>query len=189
MKIKEKENNNILEDDLELEDLDISEEFHENHDDLYDEEKEHHKKLSMILHFFMAMAAIVIVVVIVSVLMIQNNPIVYNDIDASGITVSGVYQSIVERDEDEDGVNTAENHVENKVSITVLTQDSDVPTVLLEGVLTQMHGMDVCFSKDSSRGYYAACFTSGNTTYLLETEEINKKQFTKAVEQFIKDQY
>ena len=143
---------------------------------------------------------------------------------------------------DEDGVNTAENHVENKVSITVLTQDSDVPTVLLEGVLTQMHGMDVCtglfgfrrfkdlikrkkhfaspcqgntqsaffhirislllegvltqmhgmdvcFSKDSSRGYYAACFTSGNTTYLLETEEINKKQFTKAVEQFIKDQY
>ncbi len=152
MKIKEKENNNILEDDLELEDLDISEEFHEDHDDLYDEEKEHHKKLSMILHFFMAMAAIVIVVVIVSVLMIQNNPIVYNDIDASGITVSGVYQSIVERDEDEDGVNTAENHVENKVSITVLTQDSDVPTVLLEGVLTQMHGMDVCFRRTAAEG-------------------------------------
>ena len=186
MKINEKKNNNILEDDLEFEDLDTDGEVYE---EPYDEEKEHHKKLSMILHFFMAMAAIVIVVVIVSVLMIRNNPIVYNDIDASGITVSGVYQSIVERDEDEDGVNTAENYIENKVSITVLTQDSDVPSMLLEGVLTQMHGMDVCFSKDSSKGYYAACFTSGNTTYLLESEDISKKQFTRAVEQFIKDQY
>ncbi len=182
MKKKEK-NNSILEDDLELEDLDTSEEHH------IEEEKEHHRKLSMLLHFFMAAAAVVIVVIIVSVLMIQNNPIVYNDIDASGIEVSGVYQSIVERKENEEGVDTAENYVENKVSITVLTQDSDVPSMLLEGKLTQMHGMNVCFSKDGSKGYYAAVFTSGNTTYLLESEEISKKQFTKAVEQFIKDQY
>lgn len=180
---KTKKNNSIMEDDLELEDLDTSEEFH------IEEEKEHHRKLSMLLHFLMAVAAIVIVVIVVSVLMIRNNPIVYNDIDASGIKVSGVYQTIVEREENEAGVNTAENYVEDKVSITILTQDSDVPTMLLEGVLTEMHGMNVCFSKDSSKGYFAAVFTSGNTTYLLESEDINKKQFTKAVEQFIKDQY
>lgn len=180
---KVKKNNSIIEDDLELEDLDTGEELH------MEEEKEHHRKLSMLLHFLMIVAAIVIIVVIVSALMIRNNPVVYNDIDASGIQVSGVYQTIVEREENEEGVDTAENYVENKVSITVLTQDSDVPTMLLEGVLTEMHGMNVCFSKDSSKGYYAAVFTSGNTTYLLESEEINKKQFTKAVEQFIKDQY
>jgi len=180
---KVKKNNSIMEDDLELEDLDTSEELH------FDEEKDHHRKFSMVMHFLMAVAAVVIVVVIVSVLMIRNNPIVYNDIDASEIQVSGVYQTIVEREENEEGVNTAENYVENKVSITVLTQDSDVPSMLLEGVLTEMHGMNVCFSKDSSKGYYAAVFTSGNTTYLLESEDINKKQFTRAVEQFIKDQY
>ena len=180
---KVKKNNSMMDDDLELEDLDTSEELH------MEEEKDPHRKFSMVMHFLMAVAAIVIVVVIVSVLMIRNNPIVYNDIDASGIQVSGVYQTIVEREENEEGVNTAENYVENKVSITVLTQDSDVPSMLLEGVLTEMHGMNVCFSKDSSKGYYAAVFTSGNTTYLLESEEINKKQFTRAVEQFIKDQY
>ena len=43
MKKKEK-NNSILEDDLELEDLDTSEEHH------IEEEKEHHRKLSMLLH-------------------------------------------------------------------------------------------------------------------------------------------
>ena len=87
------------------------------------------------------------------------------------------------------GGGNAEHYVENKVSITVLTQDSEVPSVLLEGVLSEMHGMQVCFSEDKGRGYYAACFTSGNTTYLLESEEINRKQFTNAVEQFVKDQY
>ena len=147
------------------------------------------KNIEGILHLLMAIAALVIVVVVVYVLMLRNNPVTYNDIDATGIEVSGVYQSIHEWEEDNKENGSAEHYVEDKVSITVLTQDSEVPTVLLEGVLSEMHGMQVCFSEDKERGYYAACFTSGNTTYLLEAEEINKKQFTNAVEQFIKDQY
>ena len=183
MKTKEKRDG-IIGEELDLEDLDTSavteEEIHE---------EEHHSKFSMIFHLLMVIAAVVIVVVIVSVLMLKNNPVTYNDIDASGIEVSGVYESILEWEEDNDAYGNAEHYVENKVSITVLTQDSEVPSVLLEGVLSEMHGMQVCFSEDKGRGYYAACFTSGTTTYLLESEEINKKQFTNAVEQFIKDQY
>lgn len=147
------------------------------------------EKKESIFHLLMAVAAIVIVVIIVWVLMLKNNPVTYNDIDSSGIEVSGVYQSILEWEEDNSKSGNAEHYVEDKVSITVLTQDSEVPAVLLEGVLSEMHGMQVCFSQDKGRGYYAACFTSGDTTYLLESEEITKKQFTNAVEQFVKDQY
>lgn len=155
----------------------------------YDEETEHHRKLSMFFHFLMVVAAIIIVVVVVSVLMLRNNPITYNDIDASDIEVSGVYENIVEWEQDTNIKSDAEHYVENKVSITVLTQDSEVPPVLLEGVLSELHGMNICFSQDSKKGYYAACFTSGDTTYLLESAEITKKQFTDAVEQFVEDQY
>ena len=147
------------------------------------------EKRESIFHLLMVVAAIVIVVVIVAVLMLKNSSVTYNDIDSSGIEVSGVYESILEWEEDNDKSGNAEHYVENKVSITVLTQDSEVPAVLLEGVLSEMHGMQVCFSEDKERGYYAACFTSGNTTYLLESEDITKKQFTNAVEQFVKDQY
>ncbi len=176
-----KKRDDILGEELDFEDWDADAETET------DEAEETHGKLSMIMHLLMAVAAIVIVVVIVAVLMLKNNPVTYNDIDASGIEVSGVYQSILEWEQEPDG--SAEHYVEDKVSITVLTQDSKVPSVLLEGVLTELHGMQVCFSEDKGKGYYAACFTSGNTTYLLESEQINKKQFTKAVEQFIKDQY
>ena len=147
------------------------------------------EKRESIFHLLMVVAAIVIVVVIVAVLMLKNSSVTYNDIDSSGIVVSGVYESILEWEEDNGKSGSAEHYVENKVSITVLTQDSEVPAVLLEGVLSEMHGMQVCFSEDKERGYYAACFTSGNTTYLLESEDITKKQFTNAVEQFVKDQY
>lgn len=170
--------------ELELEDWD---EHYEEQEAYHDEDR--HRKISMLLHLLMAVAAIVIIVLIVYLLMLKNNPVIYNDVDASGIEVSGVYQNIIEREYDEETDNYAENYIENKVSITTLTQDSEVPVVLLEGVLTEMHGMSVCFSEDRERGYYAACFTSGNTTYLLESEEISKKQFTKAVEQFVQDQY
>ena len=142
------------------------------------------EKRESIFHLLMVVAAIVIVVVIVAVLMLKNSSVTYNDIDSSGIVVS-----ILEWEEDNGKSGSAEHYVENKVSITVLTQDSEVPAVLLEGVLSEMHGMQVCFSEDKERGYYAACFTSGNTTYLLESEDITKKQFTNAVEQFVKDQY
>lgn len=158
-------------------------------EDIHSEESEHHRKLSMFLHLLMVVAAIIIIVVVVSVLMLRSNPVTYNDIDASGIEVSGVYQTIVEWEEDTDKDSNAEHYVEDKVSITVLTQDSEVPSILLEGVLSELHGMKICFSEDSKKGYYAACFTSGDTTYLLESDEITKKQFTNAVEQFVKDQY
>lgn len=181
-----KKRDDLFEEELEFEDLDL-EDTEEESEHEFHEEAEHHGKLSILLHLLMAVAAIIIVVVIASVLMLKNNPVVYNEIDATGIEVSGVYQSILEWEQDNDG--SAEHYVEDKVSITTLTLDSSVPGVLLEGVLTEMHGMQVCFSVDKDRGYYAACFSSGNTTYLLESEEINKKQFTKAVEQFIKDQY
>lgn len=181
MKTKER-NNQIIEEDLDFEDLDAE----DTEEVVHEEEVENHSKLSMIFHLFMAIAAIIIVVVIVAVMMLKNSPVTYNDIDSTGIEVSGVYQSILEW---EAGTGGAEHYVEDKVSVTVLTQDSEVPAVLLEGVLTEMHGMSICFSEDSERGYYAACFTSGNTTYLLESEEITKKQFTKAVEQFVVDQY
>ena len=88
MKTKEKRDG-IIGEELDLEDLDMSavkeEEIHE---------EEHHSKLSMIFHLLMVIAAVVIVVVIVSVLMLKNNPVTYNDIDASEIEVSGVYESI-----------------------------------------------------------------------------------------------
>ena len=147
------------------------------------------EKRESIFHLLMVIAAIVIVVIIAAVLMLKNSAVTYNDIDSSGIEVSGIYESILEWEEDNNKSGSAEHYVENKVSITVLTQDSEVPSVLLEGVLSEMHGMQVCFSEDKGRGYYAACFTSGNTTYLLESEDIAKKQFTNAVEQFVKDQY
>lgn len=171
-----------LGEEFDFEDLDMD-------GDTEDVPEEGHNRLSMIVHLGMALAAIVIVVIIAAVLLLKNNPIVYNEIDASGIKVSGVYQDILEWEQSSEEKNGAEHYVEDKVSITTLTLDSQVPSVLLEGVLTEVHGMQVCFSEDKARGYYAACFSSGNTTYLLESEEINKKQFTKAVEQFIKDQY
>lgn len=177
--MKEKRDD-ILGEELDFEDWDT-----EREED--DDTEGHHGKISMMMHLLMAVAAVVIVVVIVAVLMLKSNPVIYNDIDASDIEVSGVYQSILEWEQEADG--SAEHYVENKVSITTLTQDSKVPSVLLEGVLSELHGMQICFSEDKNRGYYAACFTSGNTTYLLESEEISKKQFTKAVEQFIEDQY
>lgn len=152
-------------------------------------EEEHHSRFAMFFHLLMAVAAVIIIVVVVSVFMLKNNPVTYNDIDASGIEVSGVYQNILEWEEDNAESGSAEHYVENKVSVTTLTVDSEVPSILLEGVLSEMHGMQICFSEDSKRGYYAACFTSGSTTYLLESEEISKKQFTNAVEQFVKDQY
>ncbi|MBQ6888995.1 MAG: hypothetical protein IJN54_15965 [Lachnospiraceae bacterium] len=182
MKRKEKRDG-ILGEELDLDILDTN----ESEDDM--EHEEHHSKFSTLIHLLMAVAAIVIVVVIVSVMMLKNNPVTYNDIDASGIEVSGVYQSILEWEEGGNKKDGTEHYVENKVSITTLTEDSEVPPVLLEGVLSELHGMQICFSEDRERGYYAACFTSGNTTYLLESDEITKKQFTKAVEQFVKDQY
>lgn len=185
MKIKEEN----LTDEFELEDLeeDFDQEFEEEWEEEWEEEEEaeQHRKISLILHLMMITGAIVIAVIFACVYIMRSNPIVYNDVDATGIEVSGVYQTIIERDNED----FAENYVENKVSITTLTEDSDVPAVLLEGVLSELHGMQVCFSEDTERRYYAACFTSGNTTYLLESEEINKKQFSKAVEQFIEDQY
>lgn len=151
--------------------------------------KTNEKRESIFIHLLMVIAAIIIVVIVAAVLMLKNSSVTYNDIDSSGIEVSGVYENILEWEEDNDKKKDAEHYIENKVSITVLTQDTEVPAVLLEGVLSELHGMQVCFSEDRERGYYAACFTSGNTTYLLESEEISRKQFTKAVEQYIKDQY
>lgn len=183
MKIKEEE----LMDELELEDLDedFGEDFDEEEWEDEEEDEEQHRKISLILHLMMVIGAIVIVVIFACVYIMRSNPVVFNDVDSSGINVSGVYQTIIERDNED----YAENYVENKVSITTLTEDSDVPVILLEGVLSELHGMQICFSEDTERGYYAACFTSGNTTYLLESEEISKKQFVKAVEQFVEDQY
>ncbi len=153
------------------------------------DEGNHEDRMAMISHFVMGAVAILIVVVVAAVLLARNNPVTYNEIDASNIEVSGVFQRIYEWEQDTDERAGDDTFVEENVAVSVLTKDSKIPDGLMEGVLTEMHGIQICFSQDKEKGYFAACFTSGDTTYLLESDQVDKKRFTEAVEQFVKDQY
>lgn len=153
----------------------------------YDEIEERKHRRGVILHAILLLLVVAAVISAVFLLYSRNRLVTYNDIDSVGMHSGGEYLSIVEHRAG--GSNVQGIYEETKINVIVLTPDYDIPGELLEGVLTEVQGIEVCFSKDEDEDYYAACFTSGDTTYLLESNQVSQKQFTTGVRQFIADQY